>query len=63
MGRVHVRAGKQDDPNALTRLDIRQHAALFVQQIRGHRDRQDGANLGAALFHGLFFDQAHDGER
>ena len=60
---VHIGAWQQHHLDALAALDLGQHATLLVEQVGGHRHRQDGADLGAALLHGLLFDQAHDRQR
>ncbi len=63
VGRVHLGTRQQHHPHALATFDVGQHGALLVEQVGGHRHRQDGADLGAALLHGLLLDQAHDRER
>ena len=63
VGGVHVRAWQDDHADALATLDVGQDGALLVKQVGSDRHRQDGADLSAALLHGLFFDQAHDRQR
>ena len=63
VGGVHVGAGQQHHAHALAPFDVGQHVALLVEQVGGHRHRQDGADLGAAFLHRLLLDQTHDRER
>ena len=60
MRRIHVGIGQNQNPDFLACLDVGEYRALFIEQVGSDRYRQDGADLGTALLHGLFFDQAHD---
>ncbi len=61
--RIHVRFGQQDDVDAFALFDLGDGGTFLVEQERGDRDGQYGTNLRAAVLHGLFFDQAQDGQR
>ena len=63
MGGFHAWVRQYHHANFGVFLYIGQAAALFIQQVGGHRDRHDCANFSGSFLNGFFFQQAQDRER